>query len=372
MASEPDAAADALAGVLASYRDQGLPSLEQVGRQWLAPLESNRAAEIGRMRMEVFYNRFEPFVVAMGFYAMAFLLGCGALLRGRGVLWRGAMVAAMAALLVQSVGMAARMYLQGRPPVTNLYSSAIFIGWGAAILALLIERVHRNGIALTTSSLIATASLIVAQNLAQGGDTMPSMQAVLDSNFWLTTHVLAITYGYSAAFVAGFLGVAFVAMAIFAGEWFDANRRTSLERTIYAVACFAMLFSFIGTLLGGIWADQSWGRFWGWDPKENGAALLVLWLSILLHARFLGVSARGMALLAIGANIVTVWSWFGTNMLGVGMHSYGFMNSALWWILGFVLSQLLVILAGLIWVKPGPAAPLPPMRDTNAPVLERA
>ena len=117
---------------------------------------------------------------------------------------------------------------------------------------------------------------------------------------------------------------------------------------IYGIACFALLFSFVGTVLGGIWADQSWGRFWGWDPKENGAVLIVIWVAIMLHARWVGGGDRAMALMAIFGNIVTAWSWFGTNMLGVGLHSYGFMDSALMWLLIFVGSQLLLI--GLGWL----------------------
>jgi hypothetical protein len=97
-------------------------------------------------------------------------------------------------------------------------------------------------------------------------------------------------------------------------------------------------------VLGGIWADQSWGRFWGWDPKENGAALIVLWNAIILHARWGGlIKGRGLALLAIFGNIITAWSWFGTNMMGVGLHSYGFMDSAVFWLGLFVAIQLFLI-----------------------------
>src|SRR5437763_1739057 len=86
---------------------------------------------------------------------------------------------------------------------------------------------------------------------------------------------------------------------------------------------------FVGTVLGGIWADQSWGRFWGWDPKENGAVLIVLWCAIILHARWGGfIRQRGLMVMAIFGNVVTSFSWFGVNMLGVGLHSYGFMQKA--------------------------------------------
>src|SRR5262249_39641252 len=97
---------------------------------------------------------------------------------------------------------------------------------------------------------------------------------------------------------------------------------------MYGTVCFAMLFSFVGTVLGGIWADYSWGRFWGWDPKENGAILIVIMNALVLHARWAGlVKDRGLAILAMVGNMVTMWSWFGTNQLGVGLHAYGFNNT---------------------------------------------
>jgi len=117
---------------------------------------------------------------------------------------------------------------------------------------------------------------------------------------------------------------------------------------IYGTLCFAIFFSFIGTVLGGLWADNSWGRFWGWDPKENGALMIVLFNALILHARWGGmVKGRGLALLAIGGNIVTTWSYFGTNELGVGLHSYGASESSTaMWLLTFTVSQLVLIALG--------------------------
>src|SRR6202007_2225573 len=98
-----------------------------------------------------------------------------------------------------------------------------------------------------------------------------------------------------------------------------------LSQMIYGILCFATLFSFVGTVLGGIWADQSWGRFWGWDPKENGALMIVLWNALVLHARWGAlVKERGLALLTLAGNLFVSWSWFGVNELGIGLHSYGF------------------------------------------------
>jgi hypothetical protein len=118
-----------------------------------------------------------------------------------------------------------------------------------------------------------------------------------------------------------------------------------LGQMIYGVVCFATLLSFVGTVLGGIWADQSWGRFWGWDPKENGAILIVLWNAIILHARWGGlIRTLGIAVLAIVGNVITGWSWFGTNLMGVGLHSYGFMDSGVFWLGLFAASQLLFMM----------------------------
>ena len=145
-----------------------------------------------------------------------------------------------------------------------------------------------------------------------------------------------------------------------------------MSREIYGVVCFATLLSFTGTVLGGIWADQSWGRFWGWDPKENGALLIVIWNALILHARWGGmVKQRGMAVLAVVGNMVTGWSWFGTNQLGVGLHAYGFNNTLATGLVIFWASQMAAIALGLLplhrWASyealtavPRPIEPEPP------------
>ncbi len=118
---------------------------------------------------------------------------------------------------------------------------------------------------------------------------------------------------------------------------------------IYGSLCFAIFFSFIGTVLGGLWADESWGRFWGWDPKENGALIIVLWNALVLHARWDGmIRERGMAVLSLVGNIVTAWSWFGVNELGVGLHSYGFTEGVLFALACAIGAHLVVIGLGCL------------------------
>lgn len=315
-----------------------------------------------RADLEVLFNRASPFMGAMAVYVLSFLLTCGALLlrlqgvgdgaaRGAGLaehLRRSATALLWAALVVHTVGIVFRVYLQGRPPVTNLYSSAVFVGWAAVLLGAWMERLFPLGVAALGSAAVGFATLIVAHNLGQDGDTMQMMQAVLDSNFWLATHVITITLGYSANFLAGMLAVVCLLLGVTTRRLSREGAR-ALSKMVYGTVCFALLLSFVGTVLGGIWADQSWGRFWGWDPKENGAALVVLINAIILHARWGGlVRDRGVMVLAVSGNIVTAWSWFGTNMLGVGLHAYGFIDSAVFWLIAFVISQFAVMGLGLL------------------------
>lgn len=327
-------------------------------RRWLqakAPVDFSRAG------YEFRFNQFEPFSKSMALYAAVFLLAVFSFLFQPRPLARSAFWLLVPAFGVHSAGLLARMVLQGRPPVTNLYSSAIFVGWGAVLLGIVVERLARSGVGSLVASAIGALTLIIAHHLAASGDTLEMMRAVLDSNFWLATHVTTITIGYSSTLLSGLLAAAYLARRVFDRRWNEESAR-ALERMVYGVVCFSVFFSFIGTILGGIWADQSWGRFWGWDPKENGALMIVLWNVLILHARLGGLaSPRAVMILAVFGNIVTAFSWFGVNMLGVGLHAYGFMDKAFVWLVVFTVSQILVM--GLGFLK-GPARPLPLPRRT--------
>ena len=329
-----------------AWRHGNAPVFSDTVRGLSLLLQSKAAEATRRASFENLFNRIDPFYQAMGLYVLSFLILCAFWLRGDRALRGGAMAVIAAALLFHTFGLAARMLIQGRPPVTNLYSSAVFIGWGTALLGLLLERFRRDGIGLACSSVIGFVTLVIAHHLAGRGDTLEMLQAVLDTNIWLATHVVTITIGYSAMFLAGLLATAYVVRGVF-GKNPDPDR--SLVRMIYGVICFATLFSFVGTVLGGIWADQSWGRFWGWDPKENGALLIVIWCAITLHARLGGyIRERGLVAMALFGDVVTAFSWFGVNMLGVGLHSYGFMDRAVPWLAVFVGLQMGLIGAVLM------------------------
>ena len=232
---------------------------------WLASQQPNASK---RASFEFLFNRLQPFSQSMALYVLGFLLACFSWLGWSRVLNRSAFYLLLLALAIHTFGLVSRMYLQERPPVTNLYSSAIFIGWGAVIVALILERIYRDGIGAACAGAIGFITLIIAHHLAGSGDTLEMLQAVLDTNIWLATHVVAITTGYAAMFLAGMLAIIYIIRGVFTSS-LNKETANSLARMTYGVVCFATLFSFVGTVLGGIWADQSWGRFWGWDPKKT-------------------------------------------------------------------------------------------------------
>jgi cytochrome c-type biogenesis protein CcsB len=376
-----------MAGALAAGQPDEFNAAVIDLRSQLVPAQ---AKALSKARAEVFFNQMEPFYNAMVIYILAGLLAIFSWFNLSEMLRRSAVWLVWLAFVIHTTGLIYRMVLEGRPPVTNLYSSAIFIGWGACLLGLILEKFYRNGIGVVVSAGIGFITLIIAHHLALEGDTMEMMRAVLDTNFWLATHVVAVTVGYASTFVGGFLAIVYILLGVFTNRLntvFSVDKATgtgvmvgalaggavgavaggliarksaqmgetfgkTIARMIYGIVCFATLFSFVGTVLGGIWADQSWGRFWGWDPKENGALIIVLWNALILHLRWGGIiRERGLVVCAIGGNIVTSWSWFGVNMLGIGLHSYGFTDAAFKWLVLFVVSQLAFIALGLLPAK---------------------
>jgi ABC-type transport system involved in cytochrome c biogenesis permease subunit len=343
--------AQAYAAMVTGYRSDSPADFNQAVAAYHLWLADRFAPQVNKAGQEFFFNNFQPFYKALVIYVLALLLALFSWFNMSDWLRRSAFFLIGLAWVIHTFGLIFRMHLEGRPPVTNLYSSAIFIGWGAVILGMVLEKIYRDGIGCVVAGFAGFVTQIIAHNLAMTGDTMEMMRAVLDTNFWLATHVVVVTLGYASTFVAGFLAIIYILRGVFTNTLTPETAK-SLARMVYGIVCFATLFSFVGTVLGGIWADQSWGRFWGWDPKENGALLIVLWNATILHARWGGlVRERGLMNLAVVGNIVTSWSWFGVNMLGIGLHSYGFTDAAFRWLMLFVVSQLALILLGLLPVR---------------------
>jgi ABC-type transport system involved in cytochrome c biogenesis permease subunit len=301
---------------------------------------------------EFYFNQSQPFIVSLTLYVLVLLLVFIGWQFSPGLFLPSAYGILLMALAVHTFGLVLRVIITGYAPVTNLYSSAVFTGWVAVVLSAVFEYFQKKGVGSLAAATVGFLTLLVAHHLADSGDTMEKMRAVLNSNFWLSTHVITIIMGYGATFLAGFLGLIYILYGWFR-RGLEKEMQKSFHRMIFGATCFSLLFSFVGTVLGGIWADQSWGRFWGWDPKENGALMIVLWTTMMIHALRCGmIKTRGLVNLAIGGNIITAWSWFGTNMLGVGLHAYGFMDSAFFWLVMFWLSQFLFIaIEGLFPVR---------------------
>ncbi|MFM2004119.1 MAG: cytochrome c-type biosis protein [Planctomycetota bacterium] len=356
---------DTFGELIKAYGDKDPQAFNAAVDKHLATLEaidSTNVKSSGYTPWKVALERWDdangPTHIAMALYILALCLGCLYLIvdmpRLRTAVW-GILIVA---LVIHTLVLLSRIVITGRAPVINLYSSAVFIGWAGVIYGVIQERIFRYG----EGNLLAAGSGVLALLVAYGlglntGDTMPVLQAVLDTQFWLGTHVITVTLGYSATMVAGLLGIRYL-IAGWLGKGPDSLRQ--IYRSIYGATCFGILFSFVGTVLGGLWADDSWGRFWGWDPKENGALLIVIWNAMMLHARWDGMAgARGFSILAIGGNIVTSWSYFGTNELGLGLHSYGFTEGVLWWLSVFIATQIAFMVAGVFFSRPIGGDPQP-------------
>lgn len=346
VARKAEPAAVAWFDMLEAYRSGKQESFDQAVAEFQSHSESVVTPRDRRaVQLEYFLNTSALYYHCTTLYILAGLIGMLSWLAAAfnpgmtEALRRSAFWVLVLTFLIHSVTLFARMYLMDRPMVfvTNLYSSAVFIGWAAAGICLLIERIFPIGLGNTVAAVLGFGTTVIAHNLALNGDTLEMMQAVLDTNFWLAVHVTTVTLGYSATYVAGVVGLAYVVLGlvtpllkkpIVVGSGsqtrvMDLGR--ILGQVIYGIICLATLLSFFGTVSGGIWADQSWGRFWGWDPKENGAVLIVTWNALILHARWAGlVKDRGVAVLTLFGNMITTWSWFGTNQLQIGLHSYGF------------------------------------------------
>jgi len=191
---------------------------------------------------------------------------------------------------------------------------------------------------------------------------------VLRNNFWLVTHVMTITLSYAAFALA--MGIANITLGYclvgrhvtMAGE----NRPAieALSRFTYRALQVGVVLLATGTFLGGLWAAYSWGRFWGWDPKEVWALIALLGYLAVLHARFAGwVKYRGLAALAASCFGLVIVAWYGVNfVLGAGLHSYGFGGGGKLFMGSLIGVQSLYVAAALWRSRKLPAAGKPRLR----------
>jgi ABC-type transport system involved in cytochrome c biogenesis permease subunit len=310
----------------AAWAENDIETWNDIAREGAYKSQNHADIDTTRLSLEYAYGAMQPMLWAMGFYIAGSLL---ILLNGKaglGVISLGFFIH-FAALIVRS-------YILMRPPTGTLYETILFaaaIVIGVALLIAFKSKTPQTGF-LSASAASATLLIFISRGFIEG-DSFNVLVAVLNTNFWLSTHVTTIIIGY-----------AFCVMAAVAAHMVLWNESETVKKLLLPLTLFALLFTSVGTLLGGIWADQSWGRFWGWDPKENGALLIVLWLIWVLHGRLSGhFKPRAFAAALALTNIMVALTWFGVNLLGVGLHSYGFISGIAWGLGVYIILQLAIV-----------------------------
>ncbi len=312
--------------------------------------------EYSKISLEVHYYKGQYIFYSQWLFVLSFLVVAISWLTPRSKwIHYATPVAVLLPTILLIIGITLRCIIRDRPPISTLYETILFITATAVLVSLFIEYVNRQRVAVAMASFLGMVGMFIAYRyeVKEGVDTMPSLVAVLDTNFWLATHVTIINIGYAAGMLAGAIAHVYIFSRLLNFKKDNKEYYRSLNRMVYGILCFGLLFSTVGTILGGIWANDSWGRFWGWDPKENGALMIVLWSLVILHAKMgrfikeLGIS-QGAIVLAM----IVAFSWWGVNQLGVGLHSYGFtsgiMNAlVVYW--GFEL--LVIALGALVWLR---------------------
>ncbi len=307
------------------------------------PTESN-------LRLEYFYNHFEAFYRAIWFYGIAFLTLLIAHLRNRGRALRNfGVVLAFVALAFHGTGIVLRCLIAGRPPVTNMYESIIWVSFAASFFGMIFFARYRTPIYLL-ASLPATliALLLVHQMPIAMPASIDPLVPVLRDNFWLTIHVLTITLSYAAFLLACAFG--HILLFRYARNPRGARADAPMHFWLYRVLQLGVLLLAAGTILGGVWANYSWGRFWGWDPKETWALIALLCYITTLHGRLAGWWTEfGLVVASVVCFLAVLMAWYGVNfVLGKGLHSYGFGIGGETYVGTFVIADLLFV-AFAIW-----------------------
>jgi ABC-type transport system involved in cytochrome c biogenesis permease subunit len=250
----------------------------------------------------------------------------------------------VAGFLIHTAGFILRMVVSGRPPVTNMYESVIWVSWGCVLFAGIIGWAYKKAIIPASASVFAIVALVLADSLPSVLDpSIQPLEPVLRSNFWLTIHVLTITLSYAAFALSLCLGNVVLGNFLFRPGKTEVIQYSSLY--MYRAMQIGVVLLLAGTILGGVWADYSWGRFWGWDPKEVWAAIALLLYLAVLHGRFAGwLLGFGFAACTVLSFLGVLMAWYGVNfVLGAGLHSYGFGTGGTGYVLCYVVAQVAFI-----------------------------
>lgn len=297
------------------------------------------------MDTEYHYNSLSPFQWSWVFYTLAAILMFLGSLFVRKIMYILSWVAVAIAFVLHTYGFGLRVYLTERPPVSNMYETVVWVAWGVIVFTMLFSLVKKKKYILLAGTMIAALCMVVADRAPLILDgTLQPLEPVLRSNLWLIIHVMTITLSYAAFFLA--LGISNVALFhLIRGERVNSPLIRDYVDTTYRSLQVGVVLLAAGTILGGVWADYSWGRFWGWDPKETWALIALLGYLALLHGRLAGL-VKNFGMLAgsvISFNLVMM-AWYGVNfVLGAGLHSYGFGAGGIEYVAAFVGVQFLYV-----------------------------
>jgi cytochrome c-type biogenesis protein CcsB len=337
-------AVDELRAALKNRDQQKLSQAVVAARTELAKLGPVPEEKV--MARELRYNESHPFRKAwilylIGLAVLTFVKSEGQRTTGY---WVGFSLIA-AGFLMHIYGFALRCLIAGRPPVTNMYESVIWVAFGAVLFALIFEVISSKRYYLMAAAAGAVVCLVLADTLPTVLDpSIRPLTPVLRSNFWLTIHVLSITLGYAAFMLA--LGLGHIVLWKCALRPEQKEIIKSLHDALYRALQVGVLFLGAGTILGGVWANYSWGRFWGWDPKEVWALIAFLGYIAILHGRHAGWLRKfGIAAWSVIAFQGVLMAWYGVNyVLGAGLHSYGFGTGGSKYVAIYVAFELLFVL----------------------------
>lgn len=305
--------------------------------------------DMGQLKRESQYNNLRPFHWAWILYTCAFVGLLFFLVTGNPIArWIGAVTMA-SGFGLHIYGFILRCIISGRPPVTNMYESVIWVTWGCVLFSLVIWAAYKNAAIPAAASVFSIVGLVLADNLPLVLDPgIHPLEPVLRSNFWLTIHVLTITLSYAAFALSLCLG------NVVLGNYLWRPTKTAVIQQyslyMYRAMQIGVVLLAAGTILGGVWADYSWGRFWGWDPKEVWALIALLLYLAVLHGRFTGwLRGFGFAATTVVAFLGVLMAWYGVNfVLGVGLHSYGFGSGGMGYVAAYVAAQVGFILAAYV------------------------
>lgn len=299
---------------------------------------------VGKVKAELIYEHFGFFRWAWILCLLSSIIVALTWTVGRRAGYIAGIAGSILAIILLIIGMGLRVYISGRAPVTNMYETVVWVGFGLIVFSLLFELKYRCRYYLVSGVSFAAVYLILADSVPAILDpSIAPLTAVLRDNFWLTTHVLTVTISYAA------LALAFALGHIVLGRQIIFGARTEEHKMLYAYIYRAMqvglLLLTIGVILGGVWANYSWGRFWGWDPKETWSLIAILCYLFVMHGRLVGWwKGFGMSVGAVLAFQSVLMAWYGVNfILGAGLHSYGFGTGGDGYVVAFVIGQLLFV-----------------------------